>query len=343
MLQVLETIPPGLLQHPADTLHEVLSGPTLIHLKGRREAPLFISLSLHGTETPGWEAVRGLLAKYGGADLPRSVSIFIGNIAAAREGRRRMDGQPDFNRIWLAGTTPDHAMTHQILEAMRVRKVFASVDIHNNTGVNPHYACVNRLDQRFFHLALLFGRTVVYFTKPEGVQTSAFAELCPAVTLECGQPGDAHGIAHAGDYLDACLHLAEIPEHPVPARDLDLYHTVAVVKVPDYLSFGFGGEPVQLRFRENLDHLNFTELPAETLLGWIEPEAGGRLVVSDEAGRDIGDRYLEYRAGEIRTRLPLMPSMFTLNREVIRQDCLGYFMERLIFTAGTGSAPETKV
>jgi len=338
MLQVLEKIPEGLLRRPAEALHEVLSGPTLIHLNGRREAPLFVSVLLHGNETTGWEALRELLSRYEGSGLPRALSVFIGNVQAAREGRRRLDGQPDFNRVWQAGTTPEHAMTHQILEAMRSRGVFASVDVHNNTGVNPHYACVNRLDHRFFHLAVLFGRTVVYFTKPDGVQTSAFAELCPAVVLECGQPGDPRGIAHARDYLDACLHLAEIPEHPVPERDLDLYHTVAVVKVPDYLSFGFGAEAAQVRLRENLDHLNFTELPPGTLLGWLAAEEGGRLVVSDEAGRDVGERYLDYRAGEIRTKLPLMPSMFTLNREVVRQDCLGYFMERLKFSGGAASA-----
>lgn len=107
-----------------------------------------------------------------------------------------------------------------------------------------------------------------------------------------------------------------------------------MVKVPDYLSFGFGAEAAQIRLRENLDHMNFTELPAGTLLGWLATESGGRLVVSDEAGRDVGDRHLEYRAGEIRTKRTLMPSMFTLNREVIRQDCLGYFMERLIFPGG---------
>ena len=53
------------------------------------------------------------------------------------------------------------------------------------------------------------------------------------------------------------------------------------------------------------------------------------LRVTDEQGLDATDRYLTLEAGEIRTRRPVMPSMFTLDVEVIRQDCLGYFMERL--------------
>lgn len=337
MLRIWDHIPEKLLESPAESLVEVLGGPALIHLPGRRRPPLFVSVLLHGNEVTGWEAVRDLLRRYRESGLPRAMSLFIGNVQAAKEGRRRLDGQEDYNRIWMAGTTPEHAMTHQVLEEMRKLGVFASVDIHNNTGVNPHYACVNRLDHRFFHLAALFGRSVVYFTKPEGVQTSAFAELCPAVTLECGQPGDPRGLAHAREYLDACIHLAEMPAHPVASHDIDLYHTVAVVKIPDFLDFGFGKDSATLRFPENLDHMNFTELPEGSRLAWLDEGSAGRLVVADEAGRDIGDRYLDYRGGEIVTKVPLMPSMLTLNREVIRQDCLGYFMERLIFSADMAS------
>ncbi len=334
-LHHLEGLPHGLLERPAEALHEVLPGPTLVHLRGRRDPPLFVSALLHGNESTGWEALRQLLEKFPEGHLPRSLSFFLGNIAAARLGRRRLEGQPDFNRIWLAGTSPEHAVARQVIEAMRARGVFASVDVHNNTGVNPHYACINRLEQRFYHLAALFGRTVVYFTKPEGVQSAAFAEFCPSVVLECGQPGDPRGIAHARDFLDACLHLAELPAHPLSPKDLDLYHTVAVVKVPDFLSFDFGEAVAELRFPENLDHLNFTELRPGTLLGWSRSESQARLVVADESGREVGDRFLEYRDGEIRTKIPLMPSMFTLDREVIRQDCLGYFMERLGPVAGS--------
>jgi len=45
---------------------------------------------------------------------------------------------------------------------MRLRDVFASVDIHNNTGLNPHYGCVTALRHASLHLAAMFSRTVVY-------------------------------------------------------------------------------------------------------------------------------------------------------------------------------------
>jgi hypothetical protein len=80
------------------------------------------------------------------------------------------------------------------------RGVFASIDVHNNTGLNPHYACVNRLDKEFLWLASLFGRLVIYFTHPKGTQTAAFAPFCPAVTLECGKPEHPYGVEHAFEY-----------------------------------------------------------------------------------------------------------------------------------------------
>ncbi|MDZ7751589.1 MAG: M14 family metallopeptidase [Gammaproteobacteria bacterium] len=329
MLNIYDALPEGLLERDSHELHEVLPGPTLIHLRGRAEEPLFVSVMLHGNEDTGWLALRELLRRYRGHALPRSLSLFIGNVAAARERRRLLDGQPDFNRIWNDGDTLEHGMARQVLAQMRERRVFAAVDIHNNTGINPHYACVNALDPRYLQLATLFARTVVYFTRPETVCSMAFAALCPAVTLESGQPGQPHGTEHALNFVDSCLRLAAIPEHPVADHDLDLYHTVAVVKMAAGLDFGFREGVGDVWFVPDLDHLNFSDLPPGTPLGGVRDAAAELpLEVTDETGADVGARYFELVDGEILTRAPLMPSMFTLDENVIRQDCLGYVMER---------------
>jgi len=329
MLNILEQWPEELFEVPSHEIYRFLKGPTLIHLPGRRPEPLFVSLLLHGNEDTGYIAVQRLLRKYQNQELPRALSVFIGNVDAARLRRRRLDHQPDFNRIWSEGKSGEHQMVQKVFLTMKEKGVFASVDIHNNTGVNPHYACVNKLGNRFFYLARLFSRTVVYFIKPEGVQTMAFAKICPSVTVECGHVGEKSGIDHAMEYLDAVLHLKEIPKHPIPSKDLGLFHTVAVVKLPKGIGFGFGPEEGELRFVPNLDHFNFNELPANTQIGWIRPESQVRLEVTDEQGKDVSDKYFEYPGAEIRTKVPRMPSMFTLNKEIIRQDVFGYLMERM--------------
>ena len=332
MLTILDHIPPGLLECEATTLAQVLSGPTLLRLAGRRQPPLFVSVLLHGDEDTGWLAARQLLREASDAELPRALSLFIGNVQAGRSRQRFLPGQSDYNRVWtatdVAPASAEHAMAQAVWREMRSRGVFASVDVHNNTGLNPHYACVRRLDHRFLQLATLFSRTVVYFTKPDGVQADAFAALCPAVTVECGQPGHAYGVEHAAEYLKACLNLAEIPAHPVPAHDIDLYHSVAIVKVPPEVSFAFDSDAADIRLTPDLDTLNFRELPADTLLGRVRDGSRARLAVVDEHGADATARYLRVIDGEIRTTTPVVPAMFTLSARAIRQDCLGYFMER---------------
>lgn len=338
MLQQLDHLPKGLLTTDSRGLEALLGAPTLIHLPGARGPALFVSVLMHGNETVGWDAVRNLLsdrvARQGALRLPRDLSLFIGNVSAAAQGVRRLPGQPDYNRVWPGGElphTPEHDLMRTVVESQGERGIFASIDLHNNTGSNPHYACVNRLDNRFLHLATLFGRTVVYFLRPKGVQSLAMAELCPAVTLECGKVGEAAGVRHARDLVDAALHLSEIPDHPVAPQDIDLFHTVARVQVPESLSFGFPPEEADLVLNPEIEHFNFRELPAGTAFGRVHRTAAPirlPLEVRDERGQEVGERYFEVTDGELRLRQGLMPSMFTRNQVVIRQDCLGYLMER---------------
>jgi hypothetical protein len=332
MLTVLDRIPPGLLEVAAGDLHRLLPGPTLIHLPGRRVPPLFVSVLLHGNEDTGLAAMQALLSGHAGRALPRALSLFIGNVEAARAGLRRLDHQPDYNRVWPGGEATQNAdgeVMRQVVDEMHQRGVFASIDIHNNTGLNPHYACVNRLDPHFLHLATLFSRIVVYFIRPQGVQSAAFAEFCPSVTVECGKPGTPGSVEHAAAYIDACLHLSGFPAHPVAPHDIDLFHTVATVKVPDEVSFGFGSADADIRFIPELDHFNFRELGRGELLGQLAADSRARLLVLDERGEDVGTRLFDYREGEITLRQALMPAMLTRDERVIRQDCLCYLMERI--------------
>ncbi|MCB1737893.1 MAG: succinylglutamate desuccinylase/aspartoacylase family protein [Gammaproteobacteria bacterium] len=333
-LRVCDAIPDGLLDAGAAELADLLGAPTLIHLPGRRPQPLFVSALLHGNEDTGFEAVKQLLRKHQNREFPRALSILIGNVSAAQQGLRRLDGQPDYNRVWPGGAhsdTPEAVLMAEVMAQMRRRGVFAAIDVHNNTGLNPHYACVNRLDARFFHLATLFSRTVVYFIRPQGVASIAMSELCPSVTVECGQPGVPSGVEHAFEYLDAALHLAAHPEHPIAEHDMDLFHTVATVKIPETMRFRFGEltTDLDLALVPDLDHMNFRELPEGVGLGRVRP--GYRQIPDawDEHGNEVGMRYFHIQEGELRTVRRVMPSMLTLDERVIRQDCLCYLMERI--------------
>jgi hypothetical protein len=332
MLTILHELPAGFLSVELAELHTVVDGPTLIHLPGRRANPLFVSILLHGNEGSGLKAIQQVLARYQTKPLPRALSLFIGNVEAARAGLRRLDAQPDYNRVW-PGCEPlgllEERMTAEVVKAMRARAVFASIDIHNNTGVNPHYSCINRLDQRFYHLAALFSRIAVYFTRPRGVQAMAFADLCPAVTVECGKTGESAADEHAAAFVEAVLHLSHFPGHPLPHQDLDLYESVAIVKLPEAVRFAFGEEGADLVLEPDLDHLNFTELEVGVNFGRVAPGYALPVQVWNDEGRDVASDYFKVDAGRLLTRRPVMPAMLTRNERVIRQDCLCYLMERL--------------
>lgn len=332
LLQQRDQLPEGLLDISAQNLHQVLPSPTLVHLKGKQNNTLFISVMLHGNETTGLSAIQTVLKKYQSRPLPRNLSIFFGNVQAAREGQRRLDGQADYNRIW-PGTEFDACdetrMAQQVVDVMAQHDLFASVDIHNNTGLNPHYGCINRLDPAYQQLATLFARFVVYFTRPKGVQSAAFAELCPAVTLECGRPDQTYGVKHASDFIDSCLNLAELPQTPVHPQDIDLFHTVAQVKIKEHVAFSFDDTDVPLLLDRDLEKMNFFEVPAGTAIGKVNQAEILPLEARDEQGADVSERFFELRNQELLFKRPTMPSMMTLNERVIKQDCLCYLMERL--------------
>lgn len=341
MLNIFDRIPDGLLDLESHQLWQLLDRPTLIHLEGDRQPALFVSILLHGNETTSWLAMRELLRKYQNHDhnqnkkLPRSLSLFIGNIEAARYRQRHLPNQPDYNRIWnkpdsLSKASPEQLIAQKVIAEMRSRGVFASIDIHNNTGRTPHYGCITRLDKHSLQLARLFSKIVVHYTSPKTLQSYAFGGFCPAIVVECGQPDLADGTAHALEYVETCLNLDSFDNLPDSAiADIDLFHNVAIVKVPEEINFSFNNHPSDdITFPNEMDLFNFCELPIGAKFGKAKTERAYLSALSEE-GEEKGDRYFQIENGEIILKSPVMPLMLTLNADIIRQDCLCYLMERL--------------
>jgi len=331
--RILHQIPEGLLEVDSAGLLDLLGGPVLIHLEGNRKDSLFLSVMLHGNEYTGLLVMQQILRRYQNRKLPRSLSIFIGNVAAAEQGLRALPGQPDYNRIWGYGDTPEHQMTHQVMQEMCDRKVFAAVDVHNNSGKNPHFALICRHEQNFYYLATLFNRTVVYAVKPDTTSTWSMSEFCPAVTLECGLPGDQHGVAHALEYVDACLHLSHFPEHPLPEHDMDLYHLVSIIKIPSTYSFSFNSagmdDGTDIVFDKNLTSMNFSEIASGVRFCRIKEGSDAFLEAWDEHGKDRSAEFFIRDGEDYRLSVQVMPVMLTDDVNIIRMDCLCYLMERI--------------
>jgi hypothetical protein len=330
-LHLFDRLPDGFTGIAIEKLGSILPGPSLIRIEGEKGSPLFVSILLHGNETTGFTAMQQLLAGYGAPRriLPRPLLLFVGNVAAAERGVRKLDGQADYNRIWQGERYPEHLLALKVLAEIARAAPLAGIDLHNNTGKNPHYGCVNRLDHNSLCLARRFSKTIVWFTEPHEVLAAALSAICPTVTLECGVSGNAAGTRHVENYLRHCLELPEESFFTPPANNHnDLFHTTARILLPDGIRPGFGqcADNTDVCFREDLETLNFEGVPEGTELGRYR-NGLSPLVVIDNLNRDVTDRYLLFSGNRILTRVPVVPSMFTRDVKVILQDCLGYIME----------------
>ena len=326
-------LPPEFLTLEPNELHSILEGPSLIEIKGRVEQPLFVSTLLHGNEYTGVLALQELLRSYEKShrELPRSLLIFIGNPKAAKEGVRHLPSQADFNRIWKLGSSPEHAMAAQVLEWGRKTQPFMCIDIHNTTGKNPHYACLNQLSGKSLYLASLFSPHVVYFLQPDSVFSHAFSQICPSITVESGLSGQRAGIDHVVNFVDSCLHLNSFPHHKNFLRDLGVYHSYARIFVESDWEVLFEGTQIpkktkSLSLISNLDELNFTEIPSQTVIG-AYAGSGTPLIVRREDGEDVTSDFFQFSNQMILTDHPIVPSLITRDVSIIKSDCLGYIMK----------------
>ncbi|MEM8843578.1 MAG: M14 family metallopeptidase [Pseudomonadota bacterium] len=331
-LNELESYPKELLDISVEDLYRIFPQPTLLHLQGKSKETIFISVLLHGNESTGFYVAQALLKKYLNKPLPRCVSIFFGNTQAARHGKRFLNSQLDYNRVW-PGTDHTHSkealIMEQVINELKTRNLFASIDIHNNTGLNPHYACINKLDNEFLNLAALFSKTAVYFLSPNGVQSMALSQLCPSVTLECGKAGSKSGLDHALEYVEAVIYLSKIAKSKVAPRDLNLFQTIARIKIPKNVSFSFNNDKSDLQFDKQLEKMNFSEMPADTCFGETKCSTSIKLDAYNDNNENITDNIFYMSGNKILLRSSMMPAMLTLDENVIKQDCLCYMMKRI--------------
>ena len=323
----LHGLPDGFFDISTANIRTLFPNPTLIQLDGKDPSFLFISILLHGNEYTGLKVMQQVLARHA-EDLPRSVLLFIGNVRAAEMNRRFLPGQVDYNRCW-PGTdqepSPTSQMMHRVVEIAHGLPLFAAIDIHNNTGKNPHYACIADPTLENQNLAARFNRIGMVF-RERGVCTMAFNGICPAATLECGLPGDPKGIEHACRFLEDMLTLDELP-HTKPTRHaLHLVESHLTLNIPEHVSFEFDpAADADLRFENDIEERNFTLIDPHQVFGYTR--VARPISITDPDGHDVTDDIMRVEEGKIYLNNTLMPAMLTRDKLVVRQDCLCHLLQ----------------
>ena len=327
-LKIIRKIPDGLLDIKPYEITKIIDRPTLIHLKGKKDQPLFISVLVHGNEFSGFIILQKILKKYQGRALPRSLIFFIGNPEAGAKGQRHLSHQPDFNRIWKPSL--NHPLAQSVLQYAQDQKVKLGVDIHNNSGKNPLYACINQKGKEALKIAQNFSNNIVYFTQPDSVLSIALADICPAVVIECGLPGTYQGIQRG-------VHLIETLLDPLDRWKSNnitishIYYTFAIIRIDKDSVLSFCSPPIlkdsHFCFINELEDLNFKKLPVGQFLGKIKNSQKLKLI--DKAGRNILTQYFSINQNRLAVKSSFIPSMLTKNQAIARSDCLGYTMNKI--------------
>ena len=327
-LKIINRIPEDFLEIQPREITKLIESPTLIHLRGENNQPFFISILLHGNEFSGLIILKKILKKYL-SRLPRSLIIFVGNPKACEQGLRHLESQPDFNRIWKGGSSYEVSLVKPVLKYARDQKICGAIDIHNNTGKNPVYACIDKKEEEFIKLAQAFSKNIVYFTKPDSVLSVALSDICPAIVIECGLPGYTEGIDAGVRFIEDVLDKDEKWKNNKVKKN-PIYQTHATLYISPDTKVCFHPNPFlkekHLCFVSHLDEFNFKQLEAGTFLGKISDQKQMKLI--DKNGLNIFDEFFSIVENNLTVKSPFTPCMLTKNVQIAKSDCLGYIMEK---------------
>ena len=309
-----------ILECTAIQLAEALNGPTLFDLSKPSKDPLFVSVLLHGNETSGWEAIRKLFSVSPKLSQTSSTLVFVGNVLAAKSGVRKLDDQPDYNRVWNGGHAVEHRLAEDIVSFVRQKKPWCSIDIHNNSGPNPHYSVIADLNPATLALASAFSSLAIYAKQPTGTLTQAFSDFCTSIAIEAGMPTDPGGSESVRVFIEQLL-----SENQVVERSSEF------LKIFDNhirVTMGSGSTYKDRTFPElnpELDAFNFQNLPAGSLICNLKDHSV-EIRANDEELKDVTDDYLIVENSEVRLRRDVIMSMYTRDPSIATQDCICYFL-----------------
>ncbi|MEX0657938.1 MAG: succinylglutamate desuccinylase/aspartoacylase family protein [Egibacteraceae bacterium] len=314
-----------------DVLVALEGKPALLRIPGTDRTPRarFVACLLHGNEDSGYRAVLQTLRT--GVRHPFDLWVFIGNVRAASQAgwfaNRYLDDQEDFNRVWgrHPPTTRMRRCADAVLAELSEVDLEACVDLHNNTGYNPHYAIVPVRTPASLTLAAACADTVLLWNLEAHTLMEALSRHCPTVAVECGLPNVPGNTAFAQQVLDRFVGAVFTGTPRAPERMLEMRVRVEVrPEVPFSVGLALSDE-IDFVLRPGLDTHNFGMLLAGTELGHVHPGTAMPLRATDMGGTEVTERFFTLDdAGVVAVGEDLTPVMMTITVVQIRRDCLFY-------------------
>ena len=114
-------------------------------------------------------------------------------------------------------------------------------------------------------------------------------------------------------------------------EDCEVFHSLARIMISPDARVDFedsGDSEADLSFVSNIDNKNFELVPKGSHMGFAKD--ANLIWVEDNKGTHITDHFLKVKDGELITNRLFIPSMFTKDVYVMKEDCLGYIMELMV-------------
>lgn len=338
-VRFFESIPDFFFELNQKNILDHLEEMTLFYHEGDKEETVLLSTMLHGNETSGLFAIQKYLKNMMGMEGSPSFLILLGNPKAFHENKRLIPGQLDRNRIWqLHGGHRDHKLSKEVINKVVNYPLIFSVDIHNNTGKNPYFCCVNRLDRKTLGLASLFNADALFFEDPDNAFSTYIGRFCPSVTLECGMSGDDLGVEKAIKFFEESVKLSGSTEFQDKKFKNNVFKSFGKFKLNSSTNIRFidrdSKEKLDLQgdgvaFFNDLEKFNLKILPKGEKLGYIFGDVEQVKTVSEFDEDLFDDLFLLNKNSELVVKDDFYAAMVTKDIEVAKADCFFYFLKKL--------------
>ncbi len=325
MFNVFKQVDEQFLSMRPEELSKKYQDISLIHLeKGSSARTFVVSVLIHGNEKSSFKILQGFLAYLQSSGLDYSLLILLGNLSGTKDSMRHLKCQPDFNRIWIDPPAKYRDRVLHALQYIRGLNPYCLIDLHNNTGSNPPYACISTLDKKSIGLASLFSGSVVYFPKKLGLLIDETAGDFPSVVFECGVSMDPKPIDLAIRFLKQVIHqpwsyeeLHRLGESVKPQKTVGRFLIIGASS-KETIGFELASNIESKNFKGFLSGDEFAKGPKVSSIRYVA-----------DSGEDLTSEIFICEGESLRFKKNVYPCMLTTNLDVALSDCIGYLLEEV--------------
>lgn len=310
-----------------------LSGPTVIHVKGKDTSRCRVVVTLlHGNEPSGLKAIHQLLLTQ---FIPSvNTKFVVASVVAARTEPvfhyRMLPGQYDLNRCFNSDSLDlQSLLASAIKETVVEFHAEAIIDVHNTSGSGPAF-CVS-IDNSDQHLAIashFTHRMVSTNLRLGSIMEQDFN--APIITVEAGGAQDDEADVTALNGIKSFLTASNVFERQqyiqqlINPRRLELKarSTIAYDQSP------IAG--ISVTMRQDIERLNFMKVEKGEHLGWL-PSPSLDAFQLDKTAFYVNDYFTAELVNsgvyEFKTKCTLTLIMVTTRADIASSDCLFYFVK----------------